>query len=43
MATGIELACTLVQQKLRTLAPAFLSNAPDSDNYPTAMDDALCP
>ncbi len=43
MATGIELAGNLVQAKLRTLAPTYISNAPDKDAYPTAMDDALCP
>lgn len=44
MATGIELACNLVQAKLATLQPTYLNQVPLAmTDYPTAMDDALCP
>lgn len=43
MAVDIELACNLIQAKLRTLAPTYLVNVPDVDSYFTALEDALCP
>lgn len=44
MATGIELACNLVQAKLATLAPTYLATVPlTMEQYPRAMDDGLCP
>lgn len=43
MAVDIELACNLVQDKLRTLQPQLLAQVPDVEHYPTAMEDALCP
>lgn len=43
MAVDIELACNLVQGKLRTLQSQFLAQVPDVEHYPTSMDDALCP
>ena len=38
-----ELACNLIQAKLRTLAPTYLQNAPDQGDNITALHDALCP
>ena len=43
MAVDIELCCSLIQAKLRTLSPQYLSNVPDVDGYFTALSDALCP
>lgn len=43
MAVDIELACNLVQAKLRTLQPTYLAQVPDMDGYFNALDDSLCP
>lgn len=45
MAVDIELACNLIQATIATnLQPLFVANVPLSmKDYPTAMDDALCP
>lgn len=43
MAVDIELACNLIQGKLRTLVPTYLQHAPDVENYLTSLHDAQCP
>lgn len=43
MAVDIELACNLIQGKLRTLVPQYLLHAPDMEDYLTALHDAVCP
>lgn len=43
MATDLQLAVDLIQAKLRTLHPTYLSLVPDSEHYPTSLDDSLCP
>lgn len=43
MAILTELACNLIQAKLRTLAPTYLQHAPDMEQYFVAVDDAICP
>lgn len=44
MAIDIELACNLIQAKIRdNLAPTLIQNAPDADAYLPSLHDAQCP
>lgn len=43
MAILTELACNLIQGKLRTLVPQYLQHAPDQGEQLTALHDAQCP
>lgn len=43
MAVSLELACDLIQAKIRDNLGSLVQNAPDMDGYYTALHDALCP
>lgn len=43
MADDIELACNKIQALIRTNLSSLIQNAPDMENYATALHDALCP
>lgn len=43
MAVDIELACNLIQARVRTLQPQFVAQVPDVEHYFTSLADNLCP
>ncbi len=43
MAVNLELACNLIQAKIRDNLGSLIQNAPDLENTLPALHDALCP